>query len=81
MGLLFLDHLPGQEAASNLQLRLEHLRNQIDVLRNAAKHHRSSGIALSIEHQILHMQLEVDWLTQVIEQLRETDSQAPIDHP
>ncbi len=81
VGLLFLDHLPGQEAASNLQLRLEHLRNQIEALQNAAKHHRSSGIALSIEHQILHTQLEVDWLTKVIDQLRETDSQAPIDHP
>jgi len=77
IGLLFLDHLPGQEASANLQLRLAHLRNQLDVLRNAVQHHRSPGIALSIEHRMLHLQLEVDWLTRVIEQLRDTDAQTP----
>ena len=78
VGLLFLDHLPGQEAADNLQSRADLLKSQMDVLRNAVKHHHSPGIALSIEHQMLHMQLEVDWLTRVIAQLRAADAQAPV---
>ena len=73
MGLLFLDYLPPQEAAEHLRIRLAHLRTQLETLQHAAKHHRSPGIVRSIEHQVLHAQLEVDWLTRVIEQLRNTD--------
>ncbi len=74
MGLLFLDYLPAQEAADRLRIRREHLRTQIDTLQQAAKHHRSPGIVRSIEHQALHAQLEIDWLTRVIEELRNADS-------
>ncbi len=76
MGLLFLDYLPSNEAADHLRMRLAHLQSQMDTLQHATKHHRSPGIVRSIEHQILHTRLEVEWLTRVIEQLRSADPDA-----
>lgn len=70
IALLFLDYLSPAEAADHLRVRLEHLRNQMDALQHASKHHHASGIVRSIDHQILHTQLEMDWLTRVMDQLR-----------
>ena len=78
VGLLFLDHLPEREAADHLQSRADLLKNRMGFLRDAVKHHHTPGIALSIEHQIVHMQLEVDWLNQVIARLRTADAGAPV---
>ena len=79
-GLLFLDHLPREEAATGLQMRLDHLLQQADRLRDAARHHRSAGVALSIDHRLLHMEVEIDWLTRFLERLRGADVRPPA-HP
>jgi DNA-binding PadR family transcriptional regulator len=65
IGLLFLDGLPASEARALLQQRREQLAGALAEAQ-AAPTHRGS-MQLVIEHQILHLEAELDWLTGLIE--------------
>ncbi|WP_109431467.1 hypothetical protein [Sulfoacidibacillus thermotolerans] len=85
MGLLFLEPLPKEEVIDLLRVRLQNLYKQIESLENTPKHKHYLGFALSLDHRLMHMQVEVDWLTKVIQQLTEappqTDQQEDSNRP
>ncbi len=69
MALAFLDSLPAGEALGLLEKQREHLQARLERLR-AVPAHRGS-LSLVFAHQIRHLQAELDWLNDLIQQLQE----------
>ncbi len=63
-GLMFLEHLPPEEAAALLARRLEHVRAHQALIQAQAE--QPLGLALAQERQRRHLQTEADWLAEVI---------------
>lgn len=71
VGLMFLDHLPREEALGLLGQRLARLREQITAYEHAPRHEHSSGVALALEHILVLLRAEQDWLAATIQRLQE----------
>ncbi|HEU4323094.1 MAG TPA: helix-turn-helix transcriptional regulator [Roseiflexaceae bacterium] len=66
-GLMFLEHLPPEEAAALLARRLEHVRARLALLQVGVG--QPLGLALAQERLRRHLQTEADWLAEVIARL------------
>jgi DNA-binding PadR family transcriptional regulator len=72
IGLAFIDAIPPVEAAELLSKRREAIQEQLARLQQARQHgHDRGGLLLTLEHQEIHLNAELDWLAKVIEQLKE----------
>lgn len=66
-GLIFLDKLPATEAAALLQTRRDALLESLAQARQAPSH--SGSLQWVIEHQIVTMEAELNWLDTLLERL------------
>ncbi len=71
IGLMFLDHLSPDDAASLLEERLQALNQEIARHEKAPPHGFGLGVDLAMDHHLAHLKLDRDWLAQVIGDLRE----------
>lgn len=72
IGLAFIDAIPPREAAALLSERRAAIQQQLTNVQQARHHgHDSGGLLLIVEHQEIHLNADVTWLTKVIEQLKE----------
>ncbi len=68
-GIIFLDDLPRDEAITLLQTRRAAIVDELERAEAAPIH--SGSLQLLIEHQIVHLRSELDWLDYVINHLTE----------
>jgi len=68
-GITFLDDLPRAEALALLQQRRTTMAQELDRVEQAPAH--TGSLQLMIEHQIVHLRSELDWLDHVIHHLTE----------
>jgi len=68
-GITFLDDLPPDEAIALLQTRRAAMVEELERAENAPAH--SGSLQLLIEHQIVHLRSELDWVDIVISHLAE----------
>lgn len=71
VGLMFLDHLPREEALDLLCQRLKNLKEQISTHEHAPKHEHGLGVDLALEHVLVLLRAEQGWLTSTIQRLQE----------
>lgn len=72
IGLAFIDAIPPLEAAELLRKRHDAIQQRLATVQQAHQHgHDHGGLLLTLEHQEIHLNAELTWLTQVIEQLKE----------
>ncbi len=71
VGLMFLDHLPREEALDLLGQRLARLRELISAHEHAPRHEHGLGVDLALEHILVLLRAEQDWLAATIQRLRE----------
>lgn len=72
IGLAFIEAIPPAEAAELLSNRQLKIGEELEAIKEARNHgHGTGGLLLIIQHQEIHLQAELDWLTTVIEYLRE----------
>lgn len=72
IGLAFIDAVPAAEAAELLSKRRDAIQEQLAGLQQARQHsHTHGGLLLTLEHQEVHLNAELTWLTNVVEQLKE----------
>jgi DNA-binding PadR family transcriptional regulator len=70
VGLMFLDHLPREEALDLLRLRLKRLGEQISVYEQSPRHEHSLGVDLAMQHILVLLRAEQGWLAATIERLQ-----------
>lgn len=71
IGMMFIDHLPSQESVTLLEERLHQLAEQIGQYEAAPRHGYGLGVDFAIEHDLVHLKADHDWLRSVIDRLRE----------
>lgn len=71
VGLMFLDHLPRQEALDLLRQRLKNLKAQISAHEQAPRHEHGLGVDLAVEHLLVLLRAEHDWLLSTILRLQQ----------
>lgn len=71
IGLMFLDHIAPDDAVVLLQERLKSLSREIARYGQAPPHGFGLGVDLAMEHHFVHLKLDHEWLTQVIDTLRQ----------
>jgi DNA-binding PadR family transcriptional regulator len=71
VGLLFLDHLPREEAATALTLRLGELGELLAMHEQLPPHGQGLGVDLALEHFIVVLRAERDWLSATLMRLRD----------
>ena len=69
IGLAFVDDIPVEEAINLLQERREKLIKALDQVQAAPVHQGS--LQWTINHQIHHLQAEVEWLDEMLRNLQE----------
>ena len=74
IGMMFLDHLPYQETLPLLQDRLRQLKAQIELYQSAPQHGFGFGVDFAVEHHLVHLKADYQWLGSVIQRLRENHS-------
>lgn len=69
IGIAFVDALPPDEARTLLLQRRAALETELETVNAAHSAHTGVGIQFVVEHQIFHLQAEIDWLDKVIAHL------------
>jgi DNA-binding PadR family transcriptional regulator len=70
--LAFLDTLPGEEILPLLERRRASLEEHINSMKSDQSHH--GAYQLTIDHQIRHLETDLEWLSDVITNLETSDS-------
>jgi len=70
IGMMFVDHLPFEESVSLLEGRLQQLGEQIQQHETAPKHGFGIGVDFSMEHHLIHLKADYEWLVSIIERLK-----------
>jgi DNA-binding PadR family transcriptional regulator len=70
VGLLFLDHLPRDEVISALTVRLGELGELLAMHEQAPPHGQGLGVALALDHFIVILRAERDWLAATLPRLQ-----------
>jgi DNA-binding PadR family transcriptional regulator len=70
IGLMFLDHLPREQALSCLEQRLAVLEARLAAHEQTPQHGHGIGVDLAVEHLQVLMRADRDWLRGVVERLR-----------
>ena len=78
IGMMFLDHLPHQESLELLRERLGLLKAQVDVLQMAPQHGFGFGVDFAVEHHLVHLKADYEWLSSVIHRLDQEVQRADI---
>jgi DNA-binding PadR family transcriptional regulator len=72
IGLAFIDVIPAQEAAALLEERRRAIAQEYETLEQAQQRgHGEGGLRLIVDHQRVHLDAELTWLSQLIAQLKE----------
>ncbi len=71
IGMMFLDHLAVEEAVSLIEHRLANVNAEIRQQELAPRHGFGLGVDLAIEHHLVHLKADAEWLNSVIARLRE----------
>lgn len=79
IGMMFVDHLPLEESVSLLEGRLHQLAEEIEQHESAPKHGFGLGVDLAMEHHIVHLKADYEWLLSVIERLKVNTKNSPTD--
>ncbi|MFN8371577.1 MAG: PadR family transcriptional regulator [Anaerolineae bacterium] len=69
IGIAFVEALSPEEAYTLLMQRRAALQSELEMAEAAQSAHSSTGTQLVVEHQIYHLQAEIDWLDKVISRL------------
>lgn len=69
IGLMFLDQLPRHEVIEGLRERLARIEEQIAGLEQVPRHGHGIGVDLAVEHKLVLLRADRDWLRGVIERL------------
>lgn len=69
IGLMFLDQLPRQEVIEGLRKRLDRVETQIAELGQVPRHEHGIGVDLAVEHKLVLLRADRDWLRDVIARL------------
>lgn len=69
IGLMFIDHLPRAEACDLLRQRRAAVAAQIKTYETAPRHRHGIGVDLAVEHVLVHLRADRDWLDAVIARL------------
>jgi DNA-binding PadR family transcriptional regulator len=80
VGLLFLDHLPRDEVISALTVRLGELGELLAMHEQVPPHGQGLGVALALDHFIVVLRAERDWLAATLLLLQEEPFAAETDH-
>jgi DNA-binding PadR family transcriptional regulator len=72
IGLAFMDALPKSDALTLLENRFNMLLSELETMQAVPAHHGT--MALVIEHQLHHLQSEVNWLDKVIQRYSESEN-------
>jgi DNA-binding PadR family transcriptional regulator len=70
IGLMFLDHLPREQALACLQARLTTLEQRLAAQAQTPQHGHGIGVDLAVEHVQVLLTADRDWLRGVVERLR-----------
>ena len=70
IGLMFLDHLPPQEALACLEARLTAAEARLAAHAQTPQHGHGIGVDLAVEHIQVLLRADRDWLRGVVERLR-----------
>jgi hypothetical protein len=70
IGVIYLDALPAEESASLLSQRRQEVEEFIERTNADEEHHGSFRLMLS--HHLSHLNAELEWLDEVIDQLQPT---------
>ncbi|HYF79223.1 MAG TPA: PadR family transcriptional regulator [Symbiobacteriaceae bacterium] len=70
IGLMFLDHLPREQALPCLEQRLAILEERLAAHAQTPQHGHGIGVDLAVEHVQVLMRADRDWLRGVVERLR-----------
>lgn len=74
IGMMFLDHLPYEEALPLLRERLRKLGEQISIYESAPGHGFGFGVDFAMEHHLVHLKADYQWLDSVIMRLTTKDA-------
>ncbi|MFC3770814.1 helix-turn-helix transcriptional regulator [Paenibacillus sp. GCM10012303] len=66
IGLMFIDHLPPEEAVKLLEERLAKTTRMLRTFTSVPFHGHGSGVDLSVRHRIALLQCDIDWLKETI---------------
>lgn len=69
IGIMFLDHLPPEDILSCLQERLKKVNTLIQMYEKAPQHGHGIGVDMSMQHRIILLLTDRDWLSKGIEQV------------
>jgi len=69
--MAFLDTLPLEEVLPLLERRRATIEELIDSMKSDQSHH--GAFQLTIDHQIRHLETDLDWLSEVITRLESSD--------
>ncbi|MBX5445389.1 PadR family transcriptional regulator [Sphaerobacter sp.] len=69
VGLMFLDQLPRDEVIEGLRMRLARVDEQIAELEQVPPHGHGIGVDLAVEHKLVLLRADRDWLRGVITRL------------
>ncbi|QSO47377.1 PadR family transcriptional regulator [Alicyclobacillus mengziensis] len=70
IGMMFLDHIPFEESLPLLEDRLQKLKTQIQIHESAPQHGFGFGVDLAMEHHLVHLKADYDWLMVAMQRLR-----------
>lgn len=70
IGLMFIDHLERDEAVALLGQRRQALEARIATYEAAPAHPFGVGVDLALEHILIHLRADRDWLDEVIARLQ-----------
>ncbi|QQE79900.1 PadR family transcriptional regulator [Alicyclobacillus sp. SO9] len=65
IGLMFLDALSQEEALAAVKTRIEKLQYWTEMYENAPRHGFGVGVDLAVEHRLMLVKAELDWLKSV----------------
>lgn len=71
IGLMFLDHLPRQEVVACLRQRLQQVESRLKSFDQAPRHRYGTGVGLTVEHVMVLLQADRDWLAGTIARLEQ----------
>jgi|SRR5579859_1316669 len=69
VGLMFLDALPRAEVIDLLTQRFQRLNDLISAHEQAPRHAHGIGVDLTLEHVLIHLRADREWLASVLARL------------
>lgn len=71
IGLMFIDHIPLNQALSALENRLQESKKTVTILKQTPSHGAGIGVDLAIQHKIIMLEAENSFLEKTVAHLKE----------